>query len=144
LTDAHSLDSHIAPSLRTYIFLQSLSSQEISTKTLNLLISLLRCTWPCRVFVRLLLFHLIGLPLTTLFRLFDLAPMVLGTFSDRWGRRPIMLACLATLSLSCVELALVPTSAYWLLILLRCMQAAGSASTVVLGPYLVMAHCFSR
>jgi hypothetical protein len=32
LTDAHSLGSHIAPSLRTYIFLQSLSSQEIFTK----------------------------------------------------------------------------------------------------------------
>ena len=78
------------------------------------------------------------------FSVFNLAPMILGTLSDRWGRRPIMLACLATLSLSCVGLALVPTSAYWLLMLLRCMQAAGSASTVVLGPYLVMAHCFTR
>jgi len=94
--------------------------------------------------VRLLLFHLIGLPLMTIFRLFDLAPMVLGTLSDRWGRRPIMFACLATLSLSCVGLALVPTSAYWLLMLLRCMQAAGSASTVVVGPYLVTAPCFIR
>jgi len=94
--------------------------------------------------VRLLLSHLIGLPLTTLFWLFDLAPMVWGTLSDRWGRRPIMFACLATLSLSCVGLALVPTSAYWLLMLLRCVQAAGSASTMVLGTYLVTAHCFIR
>ena len=30
-------------------------------------------------------------------------------------------------------LALVPTNAYWLLMLLRCLQAAGSASTVALG-----------
>jgi MFS family permease len=79
-----------------------------------------------------------------LFRLFDLAPMVWGTLSDRWGRRPITFACLATLSLSCVGLALVPTSAYWLLMLLRCLQAAGSASTVALGTYLFSAHCFTR
>jgi MFS family permease len=44
-----------------------------------------------------------------------------------------MFACLATLSLSCVGLALVPTSAYWLLMLLRCLQATGSASTTALG-----------
>jgi MFS family permease len=63
----------------------------------------------------------------------DLAPMFWGTLSDRCGRRPIMFACLVTLSLSCVGLAVVPTSAYWLLILLRCLQATGSASTVALG-----------
>jgi MFS family permease len=44
-----------------------------------------------------------------------------------------MFACLAILSLSCVGLALVPTSAYWLLMLLRCLQATGSASTITLG-----------
>lgn len=80
-----------------------------------------------------------GLPPTIHFRSYDLAPMVWGTLSDRWGRRPIMFACLATLSLSCVGLALVPTSAYWLLMLLRCVQAAGSASTVALGTFLVKA-----
>jgi MFS family permease len=90
-----------------------------------------------------LISHLFDLPLTVLFRLFDSAPMVIGTLSDRWGRRPIMFACLATFSLSCVGLALVPTSAYWLLMLLRCIQAAGSASTVVLGTCLVTAHRFT-
>ena len=65
--------------------------------------------------------------------------MVWGTLSGRWGRRPIVFACLATLSLSCVGLALVPTSAYWLLVLLRCVQAAGSASTVAIGTHLVKA-----
>ena len=75
--------------------------------------------------------------LTARYWLDDVAPMIWGTLSDRWGRRPMMFACLATLSLSCVGLALVPTSAYWLLLLLRCLQAAGSASTVALGMYLV-------
>lgn len=37
------------------------------------------------------------------------------------------------LSLACVGLALVPTDAYWLLMMLRCLQAAGSASTIALG-----------
>lgn len=59
--------------------------------------------------------------------------MCWGTLGDRVGRRPIFLACLLVLSLSCVGLALVPTSAYWLLMLLRCLQAAGSASTIALG-----------
>ena len=66
----------------------------------------------------------------------DLAPMFWGTLSDRCGRRPIMFACLSILSLSCVGLALVPTSAYWLLMLLRCLQATGSASTIALGNLL--------
>lgn len=66
----------------------------------------------------------------------DLAPMFWGTLSDRCGRRPIMFACLLTLSLSCVGLAVVPTSAYWLLMFLRCLQAIGSASTVALGNLL--------
>jgi len=70
--------------------------------------------------------------------------MVWGTLSDRWGRRPIIFACLATLSLSCVGLALVPTSAYWLLVLLRCVQATGSASTIALGMYPVHASSFTH
>jgi Na+/melibiose symporter-like transporter len=70
-------------------------------------------------------------------RLGDAVPMIWGTISDYWGRRPIMLACLTTLALSCVGLALVPTSSYWLLMLMRGLQAAGSASTVALGMYLV-------
>ena len=63
--------------------------------------------------------------------------MVWGTLSDRVGRRLMFLCCLALLSVSCVGLALVPTNAYWLLVLLRCFQAAGSASTVALGEWLI-------
>ncbi|KAI0068154.1 MFS general substrate transporter [Artomyces pyxidatus] len=77
--------------------------------------------------------ELINLTITIYMVMQGLAPMVWGTFSDKWGRRPIFVACLAILSLSCVGLALTPTSAYWLLLLLRCIQAAGSASTVALG-----------
>jgi MFS family permease len=61
------------------------------------------------------------------------APMIWGTLSDRWGRRPMFIGCMIVLSVSCVGLALVPTSAYWLLMVLRCVQAFGSASTIALG-----------
>lgn len=43
------------------------------------------------------------------------------------------MGCMLVLSLACVGLALVPTNAYWLLMVLRCLQAAGSASTIALG-----------
>ncbi|PSR70923.1 hypothetical protein PHLCEN_2v13195 [Hermanssonia centrifuga] len=59
--------------------------------------------------------------------------MFWGTLADRWGRRPMFLACMLVLSLACIGLALVPVNAYWLLMLLRCLQAAGSASTIALG-----------
>ncbi|KAJ3573050.1 hypothetical protein NP233_g2682 [Leucocoprinus birnbaumii] len=65
------------------------------------------------------------------------APMLWGTLSDNWGRRPITAACLLVLALSCVGLALTPTSAYWLLMVLRCLQAAGSASTIAIGAGVV-------
>lgn len=61
------------------------------------------------------------------------APMFWGPMSDHIGRRPISAACLLILSLSCVGLALVPTSDFWLLMLLRCLQASGSASTIAIG-----------
>jgi MFS family permease len=58
--------------------------------------------------------------------------MAWGALADQIGRRPLFLLCLFLLSASCVGLALVPTNAYWLLLVLRCFQAAGSASTVAL------------
>lgn len=77
--------------------------------------------------------ELINLTVTMYLVLQGIAPMVWGTISDRRGRRPITAACLLILSLSCVGLALVPTSDYWLLMILRCVQAAGSASTIAIG-----------
>ncbi|KAG0701799.1 major facilitator superfamily domain-containing protein [Suillus ampliporus] len=75
----------------------------------------------------------INLSVTVYMVLQGVSPMFWGTMADRVGRRPIFLACLLVLCLSCIGLALVPTSDYWLLMLLRCIQAAGSASTIALG-----------
>lgn len=59
--------------------------------------------------------------------------MFWGTLADRMGRRPTSLGCLFVLSLACIGLALVPTSYFWLLMVLRCIQAVGSASTLTIG-----------
>ncbi|KAF8560011.1 MFS general substrate transporter [Imleria badia] len=77
--------------------------------------------------------ELINLTVTVYMVLQGVSPMLWGLLADRLGRRPIFLACLLVLSAACIGLALVPTSDYWLLMLLRCIQAAGSASTVALG-----------
>ncbi|CDO75510.1 hypothetical protein BN946_scf184935.g46 [Trametes cinnabarina] len=76
--------------------------------------------------------ELINLTVTIYMVMQGISPMFWGTLSDRWGRRPMFIGCMVVLSLSCVGLALVPTNAYWLLMVLRCLQAAGSASTVAL------------
>ncbi|KAF5352633.1 hypothetical protein D9756_005998 [Leucocoprinus leucothites] len=77
--------------------------------------------------------ELINLTVTMYMILQGIAPMVWGTLSDNLGRRPVTAACLLILALSCVGLALTPPSAYWLLMVLRCLQAAGSASTIAIG-----------
>lgn len=61
--------------------------------------------------------------------------MVWGTLADRIGRRPTSLSCLFLLSLACVGLAFVPTTHFWLLLVLRCIQAVGSASTLTIGTF---------
>ncbi|KZT30847.1 MFS general substrate transporter [Neolentinus lepideus HHB14362 ss-1] len=81
--------------------------------------------------------ELINITVTVYMIMQGLSPMVWGTIADRIGRRPIFVACLFILSLSCVGLALVPTDAYWLLVLLRAIQATGSASTIALGAGVV-------
>ncbi|EIM87227.1 MFS general substrate transporter [Stereum hirsutum FP-91666 SS1] len=81
--------------------------------------------------------ELINLTVTVYMILQGISPMFWATIADRIGRRPIFLACMIVLTLSCVGLALVPTSDYWLLLVLRCIQAAGSASTIALGAGVV-------
>ncbi|KAH9944252.1 MFS general substrate transporter [Epithele typhae] len=77
--------------------------------------------------------ELINLTVTVYMVIQGVAPMFWGTLSDRWGRRPMFVVCLLVLCVACVGLALVPTDAYWFLMLFRCLQAAGSASTIALG-----------
>ncbi|PCH33997.1 MFS general substrate transporter [Wolfiporia cocos MD-104 SS10] len=79
----------------------------------------------------------INLTVTVYMIVQGISPMFWGTLADRWGRRPMFLGCMLVLSLTCIGLALTPTNAYWLLMLLRCFQAAGSASTVALGAGVV-------
>lgn len=52
-----------------------------------------------------------------------------------YGRRPINVACMVVLCLSSLGLALAPN--YGVLIALRCIQAAGSASTIAVGAGII-------
>ncbi|KAF9476062.1 MFS general substrate transporter [Pholiota conissans] len=81
--------------------------------------------------------ELINVTVTVYMVLQGVAPMLWGPVSDHVGRRPISATCLLILTLACIGLALVPTSDFWLLILLRCLQAAGSASTIAVGAGVV-------
>ncbi|KZT60492.1 MFS general substrate transporter [Calocera cornea HHB12733] len=84
--------------------------------------------------------ELINVTVTVYMILQGVSPMVWGSLADweKCGRRPIYLACLTLLCLSCVGLALTPTNDYWLLVLLRCVQAAGSASSVAVSVGTIM------
>ncbi|KZO97076.1 MFS general substrate transporter [Calocera viscosa TUFC12733] len=84
--------------------------------------------------------ELINVTVTVYMLLQGLAPTVWGNLADLpWcGRRPIYLACLFLLAVSCIGLALTPTSDYWLLVMLRCFQAAGSASVIALASGTIM------
>ncbi|KAL1682314.1 major facilitator superfamily domain-containing protein [Schizophyllum commune] len=75
----------------------------------------------------------LNLTVTVYLILQGISPMIWGPVSDFYGRRPTYLICLTILVLSCLGLALVPTDAFWLLLVLRCFQAAGCASTIALG-----------
>ncbi|KAK7018881.1 MFS domain-containing protein [Favolaschia claudopus] len=77
--------------------------------------------------------ELINLTVTLNMVFQGITPMFWSTIADTYGRRHSFILCLLLLSLSCVGLALTPTRDYWLLLFLRCFQAAGSASTVAIG-----------
>ncbi|KAI3405978.2 QDR1 [Candida oxycetoniae] len=57
-----------------------------------------------------------------------LAPTVSSNIADTIGRRPVLLASLLIYIASCIALS--QTDVYWLLILLRCIQAAGIAPVI--------------
>ncbi|KAF2711136.1 MFS general substrate transporter [Pleomassaria siparia CBS 279.74] len=62
-----------------------------------------------------------------------ISPMLWGPIADRRGRRPVYFVCLSILVGSSIGMALCPTNSFWLLLLLRCFQSGGSASTIALG-----------
>jgi len=63
-------------------------------------------------------------------------PMVWGPLADRYGRKLSFVAYMIILWFANMRLALIPTSAYWLLLVLRFLQSAGFPSTVALGKLL--------
>ncbi|KAK6225712.1 hypothetical protein QIS74_01759 [Colletotrichum tabaci] len=75
----------------------------------------------------------LNLTVTAFLAMQGISPMLWGPLSDRYGRRPVFLVCLTVLIGACVGIAVIPTNAFWLLIVLRCLQAAGCASTIALG-----------
>ncbi|KZV84577.1 MFS general substrate transporter [Exidia glandulosa HHB12029] len=75
----------------------------------------------------------INLTVTSYLVLQGLSPMILGPLADVKGRRLAYIICLTILCGSCIGMAVMPHDAYWLLVLLRCVQSAGSSSTISIG-----------
>lgn len=72
----------------------------------------------------------ITLTVTTYMIFQGLAPMFIGSLADSGGRRPAYIACFIIYIGACIGLALAPS--YGALLGLRCLQSAGSSSTVAL------------
>lgn len=77
----------------------------------------------------------INLTVTTYLILQGIAPMMIAGFSDRMGRRPAYLLCFTIYIGANIGLAL--QNNYAALLVLRCIQSAGSSGTVALGNGLV-------
>lgn len=74
---------------------------------------------------------LINLTITTYMILQGLAPSFLGTFADAGGRRPAYILAFAIYTIANIGLAL--QSSFAALMVLRCIQSAGSSGTVAFG-----------
>ncbi|KIO25494.1 hypothetical protein M407DRAFT_210543 [Tulasnella calospora MUT 4182] len=75
---------------------------------------------------------LINLTVTVYMIAQGVSPVIWAPFADVYGRRPVFIACLSLLAVSCIALAVIPTSGWWLLLVLRIFQSSGSASTIAL------------
>lgn len=64
-----------------------------------------------------------------------LSPSFWGSLADLWGRRPVYLATLVVYMGSCIGLALAPH--YYVLLILRMLQAFGSSSVIAIGAGVV-------
>ncbi|WWC60193.1 uncharacterized protein I303_102758 [Kwoniella dejecticola CBS 10117] len=66
-----------------------------------------------------------------------LTPSLWGSAGDCYGRRPVFIVLLTIYLLSCIGTALCPTSAYWLLMLMRVLQASGGSALIAIGTGVV-------
>ena len=57
-----------------------------------------------------------------------IAPTISSNLADTFGRRPVILASIIVFCASCVAIS--QTNVYWLLAVLRCIQAAGIAAVI--------------
>ncbi|WWC87498.1 uncharacterized protein L201_002388 [Kwoniella dendrophila CBS 6074] len=70
----------------------------------------------------------------TIYLIFQaITPSFLGSLSDSYGRRPIYIGTLIVYLAANIGLALTPTSAYWLLLVLRALQATGGSAVIAIG-----------
>ncbi|WVR04031.1 hypothetical protein IAU60_001030 [Kwoniella sp. DSM 27419] len=62
-----------------------------------------------------------------------ITPSIFGSMSDSFGRRPIYIATLVVYLISNIVLAVCPTNAYWLLLVMRALQATGGSAVISIG-----------
>ncbi|ODN72868.1 hypothetical protein L202_08295 [Cryptococcus amylolentus CBS 6039] len=62
-----------------------------------------------------------------------ITPSIFGSMSDSFGRRPLYIATLIVYLCANIGLAVMPTSAYWLLLILRALQSTGGSAVVSIG-----------
>ena len=74
---------------------------------------------------------LINLTITSYMIFQGLAPMMFGTFSDQFGRRPAYISAFTVYLTANIGLAL--QNSYVALLLLRCLQSTGSSGTIAIG-----------
>jgi MFS family permease len=72
----------------------------------------------------------INLTITTYMIFQGIVPMFVGAFADSGGRRPAFIACFSVYLAANIGLALAPN--YAAVLALRCLQSAGSSSTIAL------------
>ncbi|WRT65600.1 uncharacterized protein IL334_002545 [Kwoniella shivajii] len=62
-----------------------------------------------------------------------ITPTIWGSAGDCYGRRPVFIVLLLVYMSSSIGSALCPTSAYWLLMVMRALQATGGSALIAVG-----------
>ncbi|KAI9487739.1 MAG: major facilitator superfamily domain-containing protein [Benjaminiella poitrasii] len=79
--------------------------------------------------------ELVNLTVTVYMIFQGLSPSFWGSLADLWGRRPVYLSTLVVYMGSCIGLALAPK--FYVLLILRMLQAFGSSSVIAIGAGVV-------